>query len=172
MIEKLASFGVELDAEEILRPAIEDPRRAAGRPWIARAMVSRQLVATTDEAFERWLATGRPAFVPRTGASPEEVVAHIHQAGGVASIAHPGLLRRDEWLPALASAGLDALEAYHSEHDDATTARYLEMANTLGLAVSGGSDFHGDPAHGPDRPGAVSLPPDRFESLVRRKATT
>ena len=58
----------------------------------------------------------------------------------------------------LASDGLDALEAYHSEHDRVATERYLAIASALGIGVSGGSDFHGDPSHGPDHPGAVSLP--------------
>ena len=70
------------------------------------------------------------------GAPPEEVFARIHEAGGIASLAHPALVGRDEWIPAFAAAGLDALEAYHSDHDAAATARYLALADRLGLAVS------------------------------------
>jgi len=168
MIDKLRAFDISLDADEILRPAVEDSTRAAGRPWVARALVSAGHVASTDEAFDKWLATGRPAYVARSGASPEDVVQRIHDAGGLASLAHPVLVGHDEWLPALAAAGLDALEAYHSEQDDITTARYLTIADGLGIAVSGGSDFHGDPSHGPGQPGQVSLPPERYERLVER----
>ena len=88
-------------------------------------------------------------------------------AGGVASLAHPVLVGHDEWLPGFAEAGLDALEAYHSEHDRATTSRYLGMARALGLAVSGGSDYHGDKSHGPGGPGSVSLPPDGIRAPSR-----
>jgi hypothetical protein len=84
-------------------------------------------------------------------------------------LAHPGLVRRDDWIAGLVDEGLDAIEAYHSEHDAAATTRYLAMASTLGIAVSGGSDFHGDPAHGPGNPGAVSLPRDAYERLVANR---
>jgi len=169
MVDRLAALGVELDADAILRPALEDPRKAAGRPWIARALVAGGHVANTDEAFDRWLVRGKPAFVPRVGASPGEVISRIHAAKGLASLAHPALVRHDEWIGELASEGLDALEAYHSEHDSAATERYLAIAAGLGIGVSGGSDFHGDPSHGPGHPGAVSLPSDAYQDLVRRR---
>lgn len=174
MIERLKTrCGIALDAAAILAPGTTDTGRAAGRPWIARALVEAGHARSTDDAFERWLGQGRPAFVPRDGASPIEVIAHVHAAGGLVSLAHPGLSRVDEWIPEFAEAGLDALEAYHSRHDADTTARYLALARRLGLLVTGGSDFHGDPSHGPAAPGSVVLPPDdyaRFES--RWRATT
>jgi predicted metal-dependent phosphoesterase TrpH len=166
---KLAALGIKLDTEAILGPAIQDSGKSAGRPWIARALVAGGHVASTDEAFNRWLGRGKPAFVPRLGASPAEVIARIHDANGVASLAHPVVLGHDEWIEGLVSEGLDALEAYHSEHDYAATARYVAMASAMGIAVSGGSDFHGDPTHGPANPGAVSLPGDAYEKLVRQK---
>jgi 3',5'-nucleoside bisphosphate phosphatase len=171
MIEQLARQGIQLDAASILQPGLDDHSRAVGRPWIARALVAGGHVATTDEAFDRWLARGRPAFVPRAGAPPEEVIARIHAACGIASLAHPALVRRDEWIDEFARCGLDAVEAYHSEHLPEDTARYLAVAARLGLAVSGGSDFHGDPSHGPAHPGAVALPVDEYDRLVSRRRT-
>jgi 3',5'-nucleoside bisphosphate phosphatase len=167
MVERLGTLGIVLDADEILRPGRDDPGKAPGRPWVARALVAAGHVKSTDEAFRRWLGRGCPAFVPRIGARPEEVFAKIHAAGGVASLAHPLLVGHDEWLPGFAAAGLDALEAYHSEHDVWTTRRYLELARTLALAVSGGSDYHGDASHGPGAPGSVSLPRPEFDRLAR-----
>jgi len=174
ILDRLKTLGISLDADAIVRPAVEDPRRSAGRPWIARALVAAGQVATTDEAFERWLGRGRPAFVPRRGASPEEVVARIHEARGIASLAHPVLIGNDSWIPTLVRAGLDAIEAYHTKHDAEATGRYLAMAAALGVAVSGGSDFHGDQAHGALAPGSVSLPREAYDRLVRLKpdATT
>ena len=169
IVARLARLGIPLDAESILRPGIEDGAKSAGRPWIARALVAAGQAASTDEAFDRWLARGRPAFVARLAAGPDEIVARIHEAGGVASFAHPGLVRHDEWLPGLVDAGLDALEAYHSEHDAAETMRYLDLARRLGLALSGGSDYHGDPSHGAAQLGGVALPPEEFEKLKRRR---
>jgi predicted metal-dependent phosphoesterase TrpH len=170
IVDRLAAFGISLDAERILRPAVEDSRRSAGRPWIARALVAGGFVATTDEAFDRWLERGKPGFVPRLGASPAEVISRIHEAGGLASLAHPALVGHDEWIAGLVADGLDAIEAYHSEHDAAATARYLDMASAMSLGVSGGSDFHGDESHGPGQPGAVSLPKARYEELLRRRS--
>ena len=165
MVVRLASQGIVLDAEAVLQPALDDPSRSVGRPWLARALVDAGHVRDTGEAFDRWLATGRPGFVERTGADPRAVIEWIHEAGGLASLAHPGLLRRDDWIPRFAADGLDALEVYHTKHDAAVTARYLQLAQTLNLAVTGGSDYHADDAHGPGGPGSVSLPRDAFESL-------
>jgi hypothetical protein len=165
MVDRLARLGMTLDGDAILAPVLEDPRKSIGRPFIARALVASGHASDVADAFDRWLTPGRPAFVPRAGAPPAQVIARIHDAGGVASLAHPGLVGRDDWIPDLAASGLDAVEAYHSKHDDAATARYLALAASCDLAVSGGSDFHGDEEHGPSSPGAVSLPRDCFEQL-------
>jgi predicted metal-dependent phosphoesterase TrpH len=98
------------------------------------------------------------------------VIAQIHDAGGIASLAHPGLLEHDDWIPDLAARGLDAIEAYHSGHDPVQTAGYLSTAKRLKLGISGGSDYHGDDSHGDVRPGGVSLPPSCFDDLVSRHA--
>jgi predicted metal-dependent phosphoesterase TrpH len=171
MVDRLRAFGIVLDADAILKPAHEDATKSAGRPWIARALVEGGHVPTTSDAFERWLGLGRPAFVPRTGPTPEAVIAQVHEAGGVASIAHPGLLGHDAWLPQFVGAGLDAIEAYHSDHDAPTTARYVALAAELGIAVTGGSDYHGDPSHGGRVLGCVSLPRDAYETLKALSAT-
>jgi len=165
MIDRLAALGVPLDKEAIIAPAIADPTRAAGRPWIAAALVEAGHVATKNEAFDVWLARGRPAFVPRQGAAPPDVFSCIHDAGGLASLAHPGLAKRDDLIPGWVAAGLDAVEAYHTDHDPVTTKHYLAMAAALRVAVSGGSDYHGDIEHGGE-PGSVSLPPDAYAALA------
>jgi predicted metal-dependent phosphoesterase TrpH len=167
MIERLAANGIRLDADEILKPALDDHAKSAGRPWIARALVAGGHVSSPDEAFDRWLERGRPAYVARTSPTPADVVARIHEAGGVASLAHPALLEHDDWLPDFVGVGIDALEAYHSDHTPDDTNRYLRFAREHGLAVSGGSDFHGAD-HGPDHPGAVSLPAEEFDRLSAR----
>jgi hypothetical protein len=169
IVDCLAAHGIALDADAILRPALHDPSRSVGRPLIARALVAGGHVADSNEAFDRWLERGRPAFVSRTGGAPAEIFARIHEAGGIASLAHPGPLAHDEWLPLFAGDGLDAVEAYHTDHDASGTRHYVAMADRLGLAVTGGSDYHGDPSHGPASPGAVSLPPDQFERLKARR---
>ena len=170
MLTRLAAHGITLDADVVLRAALTDTSKSAGRPWIARALVDKGHVPNVAEAFNRWLSDGRPAFVPRIGASPEEVISRIHESGGVVSLAHPGLLKHDDWIPAYAEAGLDALEAYHSDHNKEATTHYLALARSLGLAVSGGSDYHADDAHGGGGPGKVSLPLADYDRLLVARA--
>ena len=165
MLVRLEGQGIHLDSEAILAPGLADASRAVGRPWIARALVEAGHVSSVSQAFDKWLARGRPGFVPRVGASPEDVFSRIHDAGGIASLAHPVLIEHDEWIPRFAVAGLDAIEAFHADHDAADTARYLRIARDLGLRVTGGSDFHADSEHGGGGPGSVSLPSAYFEQL-------
>jgi predicted metal-dependent phosphoesterase TrpH len=89
----------------------------------------------------------------------------IHQAGGLASLAHPGVSRRDYLIPDLAAAGLDAIEVRHSDHDAETEARYRRLASRLGLLVTGGSDFHGDGGHRVPSLGGVRLPEEDYLRL-------
>ncbi len=162
--ERLASLGAPVDMTRLVGAASTLDGQSVGRPQIARALVEAGHASDVSDAFDRWLARGRPGFVPRAGANPEEVIAVIHDAGGLASLAHPVLADMDERIPQLRSAGLDALEAYHSDHDQATRDRYLSLARSLDLLVTGGSDYHGDPAHGLT-PGTVTLPAAEWERL-------
>jgi len=96
----------------------------------------------------------------------------VHDAGGLASLAHPIHVGHDDWLPGFVAAGLDALEAYHSDHDQATTRKYVALAARLGVAVTGGSDFHADDSHGSSAPGRVSLPRDAYERFKSRRRSS
>ena len=167
--ERLASLGVAIDVGPLLETAERQDGSSVGRPQIARALIAAGHAIDTNDAFERWLGHGRPGFVPRVGAQSEDVIAIIHDAGGLASLAHPGVTGIDARLAALRDAGLDALEAYNSDHDADTRDRYLAVARNLGLLVTGGSDYHGDPAHGV-APGTVTLPMREFQRLERRGA--
>lgn len=169
---RLAALGAPVDVDRILVPAARHPGRSVGRPLLARALVEAGHVTTMQEAFDRFLASGQPAFVPRTGRSPATVVRIVHEAGGIASFAHPGVTKRDDLLETLAGKGLDALEAFHSEHDRETEARYVAMAARLGLAVSGGSDYHGEVegGYGRRRLGGATLPAAHLAALEARAA--
>jgi predicted metal-dependent phosphoesterase TrpH len=164
---RLAAVGAPIDIAPILADA--DRGKSIGRPQVASALQAAGHVLTRDEAFRRFLEPGAPAFVPRCGATPADVIGIIHGAGGLASLAHPGLTKRDELIPALVDAGLDALEARHSDHDAAAEAKYRAMARELGVLVSGGSDFHGDVGYRVQKLGVVTLDVEDFERL-REKA--
>ena len=191
---RLASLGMPVDVEALVTTAATRPGSSVGRPQLARALVSAGHVSSVQQAFDRWLATGLPAFVPRTGPSPSTVVDVIHAAGGVVSFAHPAVTRRDDLIGPLADHGLDAIEVYHSDHRPEDVQQYRGLAQRLGVLVTGGSDFHGDPSTRPgyllhaSSPGSlragpssrtrrnllgvVLLPPDDFAALESRAAET
>jgi predicted metal-dependent phosphoesterase TrpH len=161
---RLAELGMPIDVEALLAHARQHGSRSVGRPQIARAMIAAGYVVDTRDAFDRWLATGRPAFVPRSGASPVDVIDIVHAAGGLASLAHPGQTQVDARIATYAEAGLDAIEVYHPDHGADAIERYRRIAMQQKLLVTGGSDFHGDEEHGCE-PGAVTLPMDEWSRL-------
>ncbi len=155
MGDRLAALGMPVAVESIVAAARAD--HAVGRPMLARALVDGGYVADIGEAFDRFLGSGRPAYEPRCGATPWEVVERIAAAGGIASLAHPGLLGLDALVEEMIERGLPAIEAYHPDHSDEQVDFYRGIAERCRLAVTGGSDYHGDDAHG-SRIGQVSLP--------------
>jgi predicted metal-dependent phosphoesterase TrpH len=165
MGDRLAALGHAIDLVPILETARSG--RTVGRPQVADALVREGHAASRDDAFSAFLEYGAPAFVPRCGASPEDVIRVVHDAGGVVSMAHPGLTRRDDLIPAMAAAGLDALEARHSDHDAATEAHYRALAGELGLVATAGSDYHGDTGRRAATLGQVVMPSADFASLCR-----
>lgn len=161
---RLAGLGVPIDVAPLVQEARRETGRSIGRPQVARAMVDAGHVADTREAFDRWLGNSCPGYVARVGPAPEAVIEIIHHAGGIASLAHPGKLGLEARIPSLAEAGLDAIEAFHPDHDASLANRYIQIAQGLDLLLTGGSDFHGDPTHGLT-PGAVTLPAVEFARL-------
>jgi predicted metal-dependent phosphoesterase TrpH len=168
---RLETLGCPIDAEALLASAPSSSGRSVGRPLVADALVAAGHAVDRRDAFDRWLAADRPAFVPRCGPDVAQAVEAIAAAGGIASLAHPGLLKTDERIPAYAAAGLSAIEARHRDHGPEDEARYRRFAAELGLAVSGGSDFHGphDSRNGtPASPGSVTLDAADFAALEAR----
>jgi len=168
MGRRLAEAGVPVDVERLLAEA--PAGRAVGRPALAAALVAAGHARAMHEAFDQWLAEGRPAWVPREGPTLREVVDLLHGASGLASLAHPVLYGRDAEIPRWREDGLDALEVWHSEHSTTTSERYLALARTLDLLATGGSDFHGDHPAGrvrrcPRLLGKVELPASEFTKL-------
>ena len=165
---RLAALGIEIDLHALLIAGAEG-RRSIGRPHVAQALVQAGHVSSWDEAFDRYLASGRPAFVPRRGATPADVVHVIHDAGGVAVLAHPGLSGIDAGIPALAAHGLDGIEVRHPEHDGPTEGRYRALAGELRLAVTAGSDFHAVDGRHPSALGECTMTPAEFAALEARR---
>jgi predicted metal-dependent phosphoesterase TrpH len=165
---RLAALGLPFDAAPLLREAAAEAGRSIGRAHVARALVSAGHVRDVEEAFDRWLLPGRPGFVPRDGLPVAGVVAVIREAGGLPALAHPGLIGDDDLVGRLVGTGMAAIEAYHSDHGEEDAARYLDLAARRGLAVCGGSDYHGETASRPRRIGSPSLPVAAYDMLRRR----
>ena len=161
MVAALNKLDIPLKAESVFALA---NCKSPGRPHVARALVKEKLIGSLDEAFERFLKKGRPAWVPKTKMSALEGVELIHQSGGLAVMAHPGLNRSDEIIPDLVDAGLDGIECFHTKHSTAMSERYLEIADKYHLLVTGGSDCHG---YSKAKPliGTVKLPYEHVEKL-------
>jgi predicted metal-dependent phosphoesterase TrpH len=171
ILQKLNALGLALEWDEVAAQAGED---VVGRPHFAQAMIRRGYVAGTQEAFDRYLAKGHPAYVDRFRLSPEEGIRLIRAAGGVAVMAHPFTWEPDAAalegkLAALREAGLGGIEAHYSDHSPEQTIACLRLARRLGLAVSGGSDYHGGGKDGISLGtgrGNLTVPDRLFDPLV------
>jgi len=171
MSARLDAVGVPVDLATEVASHRRGGGKALGRPLLAAALVRAGHVQTISEAFERYLGRGRPAFIARLGATPAEVVALVHAAGGIVSIAHPVKLKRDRLIEPLAEAGLDAIGVFHPDHDFNAVAHYRQRAAKLGLAVTGGSDFHGRDSGRANAMGRVTLPSHEFVRLAELLAS-
>jgi len=140
MVAKLNDLGINLSMETVKTIA---GKSAVGRPHLADALVKEEFVQTYDEAFARYLGYHAPAYVPKSGLSPEQGISLIHLVRGVAVLAHPGTLKHDELIPKLIEMGLDGIEAYHSLHDKGLENHYKNLAQKFGMIYTGGSDCHG-----------------------------
>lgn len=150
ILDKLAEMGLPLAWERVLAYARQGNEDAGarpasiGRPHIARAMVDAGYVDTVRTAFERYLHNGGPAYVSRARLTPEDSIALIHAAGGVAVLAHPGLLAHPvNMVERLVPAGLDGIEVWHPKNYENTRLNARAQADRHDLIMTGGSDFHG-----------------------------
>jgi predicted metal-dependent phosphoesterase TrpH len=141
MVEKINGMGVPLEMESVRRAA---GRSTIGRPHVAEALIRAGVIKNFDEAFQRFIGARCPAYEPKRYISVPDAIDVIHQAGGLAVFAHPGLLNRDDLLIDLLEMGLDGIEAFHSQHDAYRTNHYIQTAQKYGLVYTGGSDCHGD----------------------------
>jgi predicted metal-dependent phosphoesterase TrpH len=145
IIERLRSLGLDVTYEEVQALAGTD---SVGRPHIARILIDKKYVTSAKEAFDRYLADGRPAYVARDLPEPADAIDWIRAAGGVAVLAHPTWAKvsgegLNALLTRLKGEGLGGIEVHYSTHTKRQTTEYLDLAKRLNLLVTGGSDFHG-----------------------------
>ena len=146
ILDRLRRLGIPLTLAQVNAEVGEG---AAGRPHVASAMVKAGSVANIDEAFQKYLRKGCPAYVSKERLDCLQAFELIRAAGGVPVLAHPGLIpcpRKDELADLVASLckiGLKGMEVYYTEHSPQAVAFYMSLAEKFGLTVTGGSDFHG-----------------------------
>jgi hypothetical protein len=169
--EKLNVLGVPVDWNAIEARAA---RGVVGRMHLAQAVLELGHARTIQDAFDKYLKAGRPAYVSRDLLSPEESIAAIHAAGGLAFIAHPGVGKIESRLDLLLALPFDGLEVHHSKHTPEQRKRFAALAEARGLLASGGSDCHGGIKGDPMLIGGVRVPfacyariRERLESSVR-----
>jgi len=143
--ERLAARLQELGIDVTLAEAEAVGRGMTGRPHFAQIMVKKGFVSSIRQAFDDYLDESAKGYVHRKEPQFAESVERIRRSRGIASLAHPVRVREDvpTILPKLCNAGLNGLEVYHSDHTPAEAAMYLRLAEHYGLAVTGGSDYHG-----------------------------
>ncbi len=165
IVRILADGGMPIDIDRVLQIAGD---ATVGRPHVARALVEAGHVASVQEAFDTWLGNGKPADVNREKLSPQDAIRIIHENGGVCFIAHAVFIGDDypDVVGQLARWGADGLETYYKHYDDATIARHASLAAGLGLACSGGSDYHGLGNPDDREIGDIPFPDEHVDAFV------
>ena len=164
---RLRELGFDITLEEAERRG----RGMTGRPHFAQIMVEKGYVANLRQAFDDYLDESAPGYVYRREPHLSEAAHRIREAGGIASLAHPVRVEGDvpKLLPELCASGLNAIEAYHSDHTPQDVELYLGLAKEYGLLVTGGSDFHGavkpEVRLGSGCDGNLNVPRGVFEGL-------
>jgi 3',5'-nucleoside bisphosphate phosphatase len=173
ILKRLNDLGLTLAWEDVASLAGEE---VVGRPHFAQAMLAKGYVATKEEAFDRYLGKGKAAYFDRFRLAAPQALEVLLRAGGVPSLAHPFTLDLDRaalrrYVGELRDVGLQAIEVYYSEHSPDLTAQYLALAREFGLAVTGGSDFHGEMNPKIDVGvgfGALRVPDELADALLAR----
>ncbi len=177
IVDKLIQLGISITEKDVYEHA---GKGAPGRPHVANALVKKNVVNNRQEAFDRFLVKGAPAYVEKMKLKPEESIELIRKSGGIAAVAHPYTLGYDDYhalagmIQDLKDMGLRGIEAYYPRHTPEQTSLYLKLAKEMDLIVTGGTDFHG--ANKPDIelgviPGYSPLPLTILDALKLSRNT-
>jgi predicted metal-dependent phosphoesterase TrpH len=163
-VARLREIGLPIDAQVAgIDPARDD---ALGRPTVARALIAAGFAGSVEDAFQRLIGWGGPAYVPREGIGPAEAIAAIRAAGGLASLAH--FSEAPDQVPLirqLVERGLRGLEVYYRSFSTEVVAAVAAVADELALVATGGSDYHGDLMSYADTHAALHVPPTVVDGL-------
>lgn len=171
MVGRLQRLGVDIALEDVVSAA---GNGAVGRPHVARVLVDRDVCGDMNEAFARFLGRGKPGYVEKPLPTIAQVTELAHAVGGLVVAAHLGDHGTEGQIRQFRDQGLDGLEVRHPSHSPTVERRLIRIAERLGLAISGGSDWHGDTHVGDSHAalGGVEVPLEWLEQLERRRAET
>lgn len=139
IINRINELGMELTLNEVNAFA----KKNIGRPHIAMAMVKRGYVKSIEVAFDKWLNRGKPAYIERDSFKLNEIIDLIHKTGGLAVLAHPGILKDERVIQHSVNLGIDGLEIIHPKHSKDDIKKLINISKKYGLIMTGGSDCHG-----------------------------
>lgn len=146
IVQRLNQMGIDLTLEQV---KAEVGRSTPGRPHVARALIKAGVAADVNEAFEKWIGQDAPAYVGKKRLPCEQTFELIKAAGGISVLAHPYLIKcptpngLETLIQKLKALGLEGLEVYYPDHKPTSVQHYLTIAETHGLLITGGTDFHG-----------------------------
>lgn len=164
IVEKLNSMNINLDYQLVKK---ESQGSAIGRPHVAKALLSAKLTDYYEQAFEKYIGDNGPAYVSKENFTPKQAIDLIHEAKGLAVLAHPGINNKEKYLEKLVELGLDGIEVYHSSHNQSDIDRYKHLADRYRLIKTGGSDYHGyENKYG--TVGSQKVPYEYFEILKQK----
>jgi len=170
ILERLNALGVDLTRAEVEAQASGGEAATLGRMHVAMALHAKGITRTVQQGFDRYIRRGRKAYIPKRAMTCRKAIDLIHEAKGLAFLAHPGvgttlgklILRLINELP------FDGVEVYHSKHTSGRATQFLQIAQEHNLLVSGGSDCHGTATHPTPDMGKVRLPYRFYEAILQR----
>ncbi|OGR89763.1 MAG: hypothetical protein A3A86_04600 [Elusimicrobia bacterium RIFCSPLOWO2_01_FULL_60_11] len=165
ILEKLGKMGIKISISDFSH---RKGGAAIGRPHIADKLREKGIVFSRQEAFDKFLAKGKPAYVFYEGPTPKDAIEAILSAKGVPVVAHPGYYVSPEAILELAKLGLQGLEVYYPTHNADQIGNFLDFAKKNDLLATGGSDYHG-PGSGHERLGEMDVPEKIVEQILERK---
>lgn len=163
IIRQLAQAGVDITEDDVFSRAPNTVSRA----HVADALKAKKIVSSRQEGFKRYLVPGQPGYVPSAGVTAIEAIQHIKRAGGVAVIAHPGIVAEHWNFPAWTEAGLDGVEVFYPAHTFTMKQDLLALTRKYGLLATAGSDYHG-PQGGRNSTPGMQIPQPHYDKLLRK----
>lgn len=170
MVARLEELGYSISLERV--GEIASAAKAVGRPHVAKALVEKGYFADVSQVFNSVLAKDGAAYIPHYKLAPLEAIQLIHRLGGLAVLAHPGLIGDDSLVHNIISLGINGLEAIHPAHNCEQICRYTALAESRRMLVTGGSDFHSLPGRYPEDLGEFTVPYSIVEKLKQAQIST